>query len=487
MKEYKKLGTIGSGTYGKVYKVRDKKGNLYAMKRFIYEDYITDDIIDDISALKYLEHENIIKIHDVIIEENYVYEILELADYDLDRLINRNLSDFEIKMVIYQIVLAMSYYMNMNILHRDIKPQNILIFKGLKVKLTDFGIAKINFCNVYPETMTNYVETLWYRAPNLLLGDKYYNENIDIWALGCVIYELVTKKVLFYGDSEIDMIHRIFNRFGTPTEETWPEVFDYPDWDQTTFPMYGYQGFTEKKIVSNYELYDLLNLIFDYRNLSHNTNLITKVLEHPYFQDLNPLPYYKLNCSQSLALYDMNLVKIIDIRDCYFYALNFSIKRKLSISTLILGLNIFLRYLPSTTNTSTNKLKLIIKTCLNLANKHSDNNIYGHIDSEYYLFFRKQEEKILTVLDWKIFSPSVYDYLNLLIQYNSNRKEYFYNLMLIFTTDLIYELSLSDIAHYIYNYVNTKNQNIIEDHDAIIPDEKFIHLITTMSEINSDE
>jgi serine/threonine protein kinase len=114
-----------------------------------------------------------------------------------------------------------------------LKPQNLLIDRKGTLKLADFGLGRA--FGVPMRAYTHEVVTLWYRAPEILLGSKFYACPVDMWSVGCIFAELVTRKPLFPGDSEIDELFKIFRILGTPTEQTWPEVADYPDY-KPSFP-----------------------------------------------------------------------------------------------------------------------------------------------------------------------------------------------------------------------------------------------------------
>ncbi|KAF9208412.1 Cyclin-dependent kinase catalytic subunit [Haplosporangium sp. Z 27] len=121
------------------------------------------------------------------------------------------------------------------ILHRDLKPQNLLINKGGRLKLADFGLARA--FGIPLRTYTHEVVTLWYRAPEILLGSRHYSTAVDMWSVGCIFAEMITRKPLFPGDSEIDELFKIFRLRGTPNEEIWPGVSAHKDWKQE-FPQW---------------------------------------------------------------------------------------------------------------------------------------------------------------------------------------------------------------------------------------------------------
>ena len=138
-----------------------------------------------------------------------------------------------VKKFTWQLVQGVRYCHAHRVLHRDLKPQNLLIDKEGNLKLADFGLARA--FGVPLRTYTHEVVTLWYRAPEILLGGRQYSTGVDMWSVGCIFAEMCTRKPLFPGDSEIDEIFKIFRVLGTPTETTWPGVTSFPDY-KPSFP-----------------------------------------------------------------------------------------------------------------------------------------------------------------------------------------------------------------------------------------------------------
>ena len=128
-----------------------------------------------------------------------------------------------------QLLLGIAYCHSHRVLHRDLKPQNLLIDRNNNaLKLADFGLARA--FGIPIRTYTHEVVTLWYRAPEILLGSKHYSTPVDVWSIGCIFSEMSNQRPLFPGDSEIDQLYKIFQMLGTPDEENWPEVSHLPDY-----------------------------------------------------------------------------------------------------------------------------------------------------------------------------------------------------------------------------------------------------------------
>merc|ERR1712042_358761 len=121
-----------------------------------------------------------------------------------------------------QLLEGIAYCHKHRVLHRDLKPQNLLIDQHGAIKLADFGLARA--FGVPVRVYTHEVVTLWYRAPEVLLGAARYSTPVDLWSIGTIFAELATKKPLFHGDSEIDQLFRIFRTLGTPNNDVWPDV-----------------------------------------------------------------------------------------------------------------------------------------------------------------------------------------------------------------------------------------------------------------------
>lgn len=270
--DYEKIDKIGEGSYGVVYKVRKKETkDIVALKRVKissrsngFEDGIPSSSLREIAALKNLKHPNILELLEIVHTGTSIYLVFEYLDQDLKKALEATqagLTEKVAKSYLLQLLKGIAYCHSRHILHRDIKLQNLLVNKDGTVKLADFGLARS--MSIPLRVCTKEVVTLWYRAPELLLGTDIYGPAIDVWSLGCIYYEMLTKKVLFPGDSEIDQLFKTFQILGTPNETQWTAVSSLPYY-KTNFPKWS--GVDFKKLMPDHgEAADLLYkmLIYD--------------------------------------------------------------------------------------------------------------------------------------------------------------------------------------------------------------------------------
>ncbi|PIO65063.1 hypothetical protein TELCIR_13282 [Teladorsagia circumcincta] len=169
------------------------------------------------------------------------------------------------------------------VLHRDLKPQNLLVDEKGVIKVADFGLSRS--INIPVRIYTHEVVTLWYRAPEILLGAHRYASAIDVWAIGCILAEIVTKKSLFRSDSEIDQLFQTFRLLGTPTEKQWHGVMKMPEF-KARFPKWKKNVLGEK--LRPYCDNQMINLIQAMLKYDPSLRISMKgALNHPYFNDID--------------------------------------------------------------------------------------------------------------------------------------------------------------------------------------------------------
>ncbi|XP_037616271.1 cyclin-dependent kinase 17 [Sebastes umbrosus] len=242
LETYIKLDKLGEGTYATVFKGRSKlTDNLVALKeiRLEHEEGAPCTAIREVSLLKDLKHANIVTLHDIVHTEKSLTLVFEYLDKDLKQYMDdcgNIMSMHNVKVFLFQILRGLSYCHKRKVLHRDLKPQNLLINEKGELKLADFGLARAK--SVPTKTYSNEVVTLWYRPPDVLLGSSEYSTQIDMWGVGCIFYEMAAGRPLFPGSTVEDELHLIFRLLGTPTEDNWPGITSIEEFKSYNFPKY---------------------------------------------------------------------------------------------------------------------------------------------------------------------------------------------------------------------------------------------------------
>ncbi|MPC14748.1 cyclin-dependent-like kinase 5 [Portunus trituberculatus] len=242
MQKYEKLEKIGEGTYGTVFKAKNRETQeIVALKRVRLDDDdegVPSSALREICLLKELKHKNIVRLHDVLHSDKKLTLVFEHCDQDLKKYfdsLNGEIDPDIVKSFMFQLLRGLEFCHSRNVLHRDLKPQNLLINKNGELKLADFGLARA--FGIPVRCYSAEVVTLWYRPPDVLFGAKLYNTSIDMWSAGCIFAELANAgRPLFPGSDVDDQVKRIFKLLGTPTEDTWMGMTSLPDYK--TFPLY---------------------------------------------------------------------------------------------------------------------------------------------------------------------------------------------------------------------------------------------------------
>jgi serine/threonine protein kinase len=233
-KRYEIIEALGSGAYGTVVSAYDnKKGKkekvaIKKIERTFEHHLYAKRTYREVKILRLLQHDNIIKIKTIIKPKtlkdfNEIYVVFELMETDLGSIIrsDQELTMDHIRFFMYQILRGMKYVHSAGILHRDLKPRNILVNSNCDLKICDFGLARADIPELYEAgAMTEYISTRWYRAPELLVGSEDYTESIDMWAIGCIFAELLTRKPFLPGSDSEDQMKLIINMIGLPDDDS---------------------------------------------------------------------------------------------------------------------------------------------------------------------------------------------------------------------------------------------------------------------------
>lgn len=232
---YERIGQVGEGTYGKVYKAKNVlTSEFVALKRIRMEqerDGFPITSTREIKILQHLRHSGIVSLHEMMIERGNVYMVFEYMDHDLTGLLAHptfKFSPANVKDLARQLFAALGYLHHQRVLHRDLKGSNILLDRQGTLKLADFGLARFFSPKLTSADYTNRVITLWFRPPELLLGATAYAAAVDIWSAGCILMEMFTGEPLFPGEDELKQLELIYGLFGAPTVESWPGVERLP-------------------------------------------------------------------------------------------------------------------------------------------------------------------------------------------------------------------------------------------------------------------
>lgn len=320
LQQYELVGKIGEGTYGLVFLARSKlpanKGVHIAIKKFKQSkegDGVSPTAIREIMLLRECDHENVVKLVNVHINHTdmSLYLAFDYAEHDLYEIIrhhreklNTPINQYTVKSLLWQILNGLNYLHSNWIIHRDLKPSNILVMgdgdeQGV-VKIGDFGLARIYQAPLKPLGDNGVVVTIWYRAPELLLGAKHYTTAVDMWAVGCIFAELLTLKPLFQGIEDksthnplqLDQLDKIFKVLGHPTPDKWPTLNNLPCWQTSRQRMQGPKSEISMlhqvvHLQQKTAAYDLLSKMLEYDPCKRLT--ATQALEHEYFR-CEPVP-----------------------------------------------------------------------------------------------------------------------------------------------------------------------------------------------------
>eukprot|EP00644_Phytophthora_capsici_P004305 jgi/Phyca11/83769/gw1.17.728.1 len=297
MNKYEVLGVVGEGAYGVVLKCHNKETNeTVAIKKFKENEdddpMVRKTTLREVKMLRFLKHGNIVSLKEAFRRKGRLYLVFEYVEKNMLEVLEDKPNGVDSELVrsyIFQLCCAIHYCHTNNVIHRDIKPENLLVNTSNSehsLRLCDFGFARSLPTNGNACELTEYVATRWYRAPELLLGDTKYSKSVDIWAIGCIMGELIEGQPMFPGESEIDQLYLIQKMLG-PLQKRHMELFaTNPRFSGLKIPevkvpetLYRrYYGRVSKKAISFLE--GAIQLCPEDRFTSE------ECLKHPYFEGL---------------------------------------------------------------------------------------------------------------------------------------------------------------------------------------------------------
>ncbi|OQV24313.1 Cyclin-dependent kinase 17 [Hypsibius exemplaris] len=290
LETYVKLEKLGEGTYATVYKGKSRlTEGIVALKeiRLEHDEGAPCTAIREVSLLRELKHANIVTLHDIIHSDKSLVLVFEYLESDLKSYMERynnfvNLRN--IRLFLFQLLRGLNYCHKRRVLHRDLKPQNLLISDRGELKLADFGLARAK--SVPTKTFSNEVVTLWYRPPDILLGATDYTTHIDMWGVGCIFFEMVTGRPMFPGSTTEDEMHLIFKMLGTPTESEWPDIIENEEFKNLSLPFFEPQPLINQVPRLDLDGLDLLTRFLCYNVRQRET--AETGMRHAYFRSLGP-------------------------------------------------------------------------------------------------------------------------------------------------------------------------------------------------------
>ncbi|CAD8059212.1 unnamed protein product [Paramecium sonneborni] len=287
LQKYEILTKIGKGAYGIVWKAKDNKSQKIVALKKVFDAFTNSTDAQrtyrEVCLLKQLNHANIIQLIDTYPAENQndLYMVFEYIETDLHVAIRAKiLQPLHRKYIIYQIFKALKYIHSSGMIHRDLKPANILLNSECQIKLADFGLARM-LSTLEDDILTDYVATRWFRAPEILLRSKSYSTGVDMWAMGCMMCEMILGKAIFQGNSTINQIEKIIEVLGLPSQDDLQSLGG----QKQLFDKFSknYKFNLKANLNCSIDEYDLISQLLNYdpdKRLS-----ASEALNHPYFEE----------------------------------------------------------------------------------------------------------------------------------------------------------------------------------------------------------
>ncbi|KHN85653.1 Cyclin-dependent kinase 16 [Toxocara canis] len=302
LETYEKLEKLGEGTYASVYKGRSRLTDKFvALKeiRLEQEEGAPCTAIREVSLLRELRHANVVTLHDIVHTERMLTLVFEYVDRDLKQYLDQchdSINMHNVRLFLVQLLRGLSYCHRRRVLHRDLKPQNLLINEKGELKLADFGLARAK--SVPTKTYSNEVVTLWYRPPDVLLGSTDYSTHIDMWGVGCILFEMISGRALFPGSAVDEQLLLIFHILGTPSPQLHPSICNSSAYKSYKFPHYYPTHLPNICPRIDQNAFDLLLRLLQYEGRARLS--ASQALEHAFVRSSLPAAVFELSDCESV-------------------------------------------------------------------------------------------------------------------------------------------------------------------------------------------
>ncbi|OQR91819.1 hypothetical protein ACHHYP_04344 [Achlya hypogyna] len=292
MNKYEVLGIVGEGAYGVVLKCRNKEtGEIVAIKKFKEseeDESVRKTTLREVKVLKMLKQDNIVNLKEAFRRKGKLYLVFEYVEKNLLEVLEEKPSGLDPELVrryVYQLSRAIAYCHDNGVVHRDIKPENLLVNSDHSLRLCDFGFARL-MSDSHSHELTDYVATRWYRSPELLLGSTKYGKSVDIWAIGCIMGELLDGQPLFPGESEIDQLYMIQKMLGPLTADHMDLFLANPRFAGLKFPDMTRPDTLQKRFVGKVPKRAMAFLRGTVQLGPDERMTAAECVAHPYFEGL---------------------------------------------------------------------------------------------------------------------------------------------------------------------------------------------------------
>nr|6V6A_A Chain A, Mitogen-activated protein kinase [Toxoplasma gondii RH]6V6A_C Chain C, Mitogen-activated protein kinase [Toxoplasma gondii RH] len=315
LRKYDILQKLGKGAYGIVWKSTDRRTNeTVALKKIFDAFQNATDAQRTFREIMFLQelagHENIVRLKNVLKADNDkdIYLVFDYMETDLHAVIRADiLEEIHKQYIVYQLLRAIKYMHSGELLHRDMKPSNVLLNSECQVKVADFGLARSvahsesnNSEAGGNPVLTDYVATRWYRAPEILLGSTSYTKGVDMWSLGCILGELLSGRPIFPGTSTMNQLERIMTLTGRPSPEDVDAVKSpFAATMMESLPLGKVKNFKDAFPNASPEALDLLKQLLQFN--PNKRISAEKGLEHPYVRQFHS-PEDEPVCGKIIAI-----------------------------------------------------------------------------------------------------------------------------------------------------------------------------------------